>query len=240
MHFWVGSYCLVARKDEAKTRNQKPIFPGGVVSVFDTLTIVADMANNIPDKSWMLYLLEIFNSQDIVVELNLICQFDGQDYFEAIFRGVNQYRFKRILPVVGHSYNRQILLDSQSRTIRYILTDKNIEQYEIFDLPIKNTPGLSFEGSREFSGIEWWNKMRSSPYPIKYEVEISQLSFGLNDDPLNGESIIYFPYNALMPNNDGSTTSYPISLKNLRIKDDGCISYDITHGSCYTGIRYNC
>jgi hypothetical protein len=107
MHFWVGSCCFVASKDEeAKTRNQKPLFPRGVVSVFDMLTIVAEMANDIPDKSWMLYLLEIFNSQNIAIELNLICQFDGQDYFEAIFRGVNQYRFKRILPVVGHSYIR--------------------------------------------------------------------------------------------------------------------------------------
>jgi hypothetical protein len=230
----------VTNKDKENTKKQKPIFPRGVVSVSDTLTIVNEMVNSIPDKSWMLYLLEIFNSQNFASELNLICQFDGQDYFEAIFRGVNQYRFKRILPVIGHSYNRQILLNSQRVTIRYILTDKNSGQYEIFDLSMKSMAGFIYEGSREFTGIEWWNKMMSSPYPIKYEVEISQLSFGLNDDPSDGESIIYFPYNALLPNNDGSTTSYPISLKNLRIKDDGCISYHITSGTCDTGMRYNC
>jgi hypothetical protein len=59
------------------------------------------MGNQIPDKSLMLYLLEIFNKQNIAIELNLICQFDNQDYFEAIFNGVNRYRFKEVLPYLA-------------------------------------------------------------------------------------------------------------------------------------------
>lgn len=231
----------MTNKDKENTKKQKPIFPRGVVSVSDTLTIVNEMVNSIPDKSWMLYLLEIFNSQNFASELNLICQFDGQDYFEAIFRGVNQYRFKRILPVIGHSYNRQILLNSQRVTIRYILTDKNSGQYEIFDLSMKSMAGFIYEGSREFTGIEWWNKMRNSPYPIKYEVEISQLLFGLRDNPAEDDySTTFYPYNALLPNDDGSMASYPVSMRDLKIKDDGCISYLITSGRCSTGIRYGC
>ena len=56
----------------------------------------------------MLYLLEIFNSQQIAVELNLICQFDNQNYFEAIFNGVNQYRFNKVLPKIGNNYKGKL------------------------------------------------------------------------------------------------------------------------------------
>ena len=52
-------------------------------------------------------MFEIFNRENTVSELNLICQFDNQDYFEAISTGVNRYRFKQILPIIGHSYIRQ-------------------------------------------------------------------------------------------------------------------------------------
>ena len=35
-------------------------------------------------------------NEDVPLELNLICQFDNQNYFEAIFGGVNRYRFKKV------------------------------------------------------------------------------------------------------------------------------------------------
>jgi hypothetical protein len=215
-------------------------FPLGLISVADRITIVKETANDIPDKSWMLYLLEIFNLQDIALELNLICQFDGQDYFEAIFRGVNQYRFVHVLPVIGHTYNRQIFLDAQKQTIRYTLTDKDNGEYEIYDLSAKNVTGFNFRGSRQFTGIEWWNKMKHSPYPIKYEVEISQLLFGLSDNSSDEYSTTFYPFNVLVPNDDGTGISYPVSMQNLKIKDDGCISYHITCGRCSTGLRYGC
>ena len=236
----MGSYCLVTESDKKNPRKIKSFFPIGVCSVSDQITIIDEMLNSIPDKSWMLYLLEIFNAQDIALELNLICQFDGQDYFEAIFRGVNQYRFVNVLPVIGHTYNRQILLDSQEQTIRYSLADKDNGQYEIYDLSTKNLVSFNFQGSRHFTGIEWWNRMKNSPYPVKFEIEISQLLFGLSDYSSGDFSATFYPYNALLPNDDGSKGSYPVSMQNLRIKDDGCLSYQITSGRCSTGIRYGC
>jgi hypothetical protein len=238
MHYWVGSHCLVTDSKKGIPKKIRPFFPLGVISVADRITIVKEMVNNIPNKSWMLYLLEIFNMQDIALELNLICQFDGQDYFEAIFRGVNQYRFAHVVPIIGHTYNRQILSNPQNQTIRYSLTDNGTRQNEIYDLSMKNVAGFDFRGSRQFTGIEWWNKMKNSPYPIKYEVEISQLLFGLGDSPSDANSITFYPYNTLLPNNDGSRVSYPVSMQNLKIKEDGCISYHITSGSCSSGLRY--
>ena len=92
LHYWVGSFCRILDKNQGI-----PLFPGGVTAISDIIKIVADIGNQIPDKSWMLYLLELFNIRNIPVELNLICQFDNQDYFEAIFQGVNRYRFKKVL-----------------------------------------------------------------------------------------------------------------------------------------------
>jgi hypothetical protein len=80
LHYWVGSFCQVVD-------GYKPLFPNGVIAVSDIITLIADIGNQIPDKSRMLYLLEV--KQSIAVELNLICQFDNQSYFEAIFQGIN-------------------------------------------------------------------------------------------------------------------------------------------------------
>src|SRR6187200_3686712 len=123
LHFWVGSFCSILDDDSSK-----PTFPKGVIAVYDIITLIEDMRNQIPDKSWMLYLLEIFNKQNIPAELNLICQFDNQDYFEAIFNGVNRYRFKEVLPILGYSYLRQIIMNLQKQSISYLLEDRNTKQ----------------------------------------------------------------------------------------------------------------
>ena len=47
----------------------------------DNIKITDELKNEIPDRSWMLYLLEVFNTQNIAVELNLISQYDDQNYF---------------------------------------------------------------------------------------------------------------------------------------------------------------
>lgn len=209
--------------------------------------MVNDLGNRIPDKSWMLYLLEIFNSQNIACELNLICQFDDQDYFEAIFQGGNQYRFKEVLPFVGHSYQRQIILNQAKSVISYILSDTTANHTELFEFRVNNDSNNSkksrfdFEALNQFTGIEWWNKVGSLPYPIRYHVEISQLLYGLNDvgdsDP---NSILFRPYDVLIPNSEGAATEYPISLANCKIKeDDGCISYDIFDGISRKGLGYS-
>lgn len=232
MHFWVGSFCYVL--DNVR----RTVFPRGVIAISDIITIVEDAGNQIPDKSWMLYLLELFNIQDVAVELNLICQFDDQDYFEAIFRGVNQYRFRKVLPIVGHSYLRQITMNSQGHSVGYLLNDSNTGLKERFDLPIDKR--FKFEGLNQFTGIEWWNKIGNFPYAVRYHVEISQLLYGVAVDTRDLESITYAPYEVLVPTNEGTTDRYPISFYETRIETDGYLHFKIGSGICGTGMRYNC
>jgi hypothetical protein len=237
LHFWIGSFCHILYQSRA-------IFPNdGVIAISDVITLIEDMGNQIPDKSWMIYLLEVFNKQNnIPAELNLICSFNNDGKFDAIFNGVNQYQFKQILPIVGHSYLRQIIMNSKKQTIRYILQDQSTKQTERFDLLLNNNSRFIFEAQNHFTGIEWWNKIGNFPYPIRYHVQISQLMFGLSDNnPSDIESVIYRPYNALTPNSEGSDIQsyYPISFHNTHIKeDDGCICYNIRSGICKTGMKY--
>ncbi len=231
MHFWVGAFCSIL------DIKNKPIAPQEITAISDVITILEDLGNQIPDKSWMLYLLEIFNMQNIAIELNLICQFDSQNYFEAIFNGVNRYRFKQVLPTLGHAYLRQIIITHQKKSIIYILEDQNTKQVERFDLPLLNIKDFVFEGRTPFTGIEWWNKMGNFPYPIKYRIEISQLMYGSCDDPSDSESIIYRPYNVLIPNSEGSNMEYPISFYDVKIRDD-CVCYNVALGTCKVGLQY--
>jgi hypothetical protein len=168
LHFWVGSFCGILNDGSSG----KPAFPRRVIAAADVIALIEDMGNQIPDKSWMLYLFELFSNQNIAIELNLICQFDNQDYFEAIFNGVNRYRFKEVLPVVGHSYLRQLIMNSQKECISYLLEDRNTKQTERFDLQLNIGREFSslfaFEVSNLFTGIEWWNKIGNFPYPIRY------------------------------------------------------------------------
>jgi len=235
LHFWVGSFCGIL--DDSSS---KPAIPRGVIAGTDIIRLIEDMGNQIPDKSWMLYLLELVNNQNIAIELNLICQFDNQNYFEAIFNGVNKYRFKEVLPIFGHSYLRQIVMNSQKECISYLLEDRNTKQTERFDLYL-NIAGefaFAFEASNLFTGIEWWNKIGNFAYPIRYHAEVSQIMYGLSDNPSDPESIIYRPYNALVPNNEGSNAQYPISFHNPRI-ESGCICYEVKSGNSKSGMKYH-
>src|ERR687885_2043393 len=149
MHFWVGSFCGILNDT-----NGKPAFPRGVIAVSDIITLIEDLGNQIPDKSWMLYLLEIFNRQNIPAELNLICSFNNDGKFDAIFNGVNQYQFKQIFPIVGHSYIRQIILNYQKECISYLAEDQNTKQTERFDLPLNIIEQeFALEGQNLFTGI---------------------------------------------------------------------------------------
>lgn len=233
MHFWVGSFCRII--DQFK---QCPLFPQDVIAICDVIKVAADNGNQIPDKSWMLYLLELFNVQSIPAELNLICQFDNQHYFEAILQGINRYRFVKILPEIGHSYLRMLVMDKGKNCLSYILTEQETKESEIFDLFLNTN--FQYVGANQFTGIEWWNKTGNFLYPLRYHVEISQLMFGIHDannsDP---ESITFIPHNALIPNNDESGAEYPVSFNNPMLKD-GCIYYSTREGSCNNGIRYSC
>jgi len=236
LHFWVGSFCGVLDN----TGNSKATFPRQVVAASDTIALIEDMGNQIPDKSWMLYLLELFSNENIAIELNLICQFDNQDYFEAIFNGVNRYRFKEILPLVGHSYLRQIIMNSQIECISYLLEDRNTMQTERFDLQLNTREELSsfaFKSSNLFTGIEWWNKIGNFPYPIRYHIQVSQLMYGISDNPSDAESIVFGPFNTLTPNSEGMNMQYPFSFHNPRM-ESGCICYNIKSGNCKYGMQY--
>jgi hypothetical protein len=82
-------------------------------------------------------------------------------------------------------------MNSLKRTVSYILGSQNTKQTERFDLHLKNAEEFVFEGQNHFTGIEWWNKIGNFPYPMRYRVEISQLMYGLSDNPSDSESIIY-------------------------------------------------
>jgi hypothetical protein len=236
LHFWVGSFCGILDGSSSK-----PAFPRRVIAAADVIALIEDIGNQIPDKSWMLYLFELFNKQNIAIELNLICQFDDQDYFEAIFNGVNRYRFKEVLPVLGHSYVRQIIMSSQKECISYLLEDRSTKQTERFDFQLNIggellSPSLfAFEACNLFTGIEWWNKIGNFPYPIRYHVEVSQLMYGISDNPSDSESIVFGPFNTLIPNSEGMNMQYPISFHNPRM-ESGCICYNVKHGNCKTGM----
>ena len=127
-------------------------------------------------------------------------------------------------------------MSSQKQSISYLLEDRNTKQTERFHLYL-NSEKFVFEGQNHFTGIEWWNKIGNFPYPMRYHVEISQLMYGIGDNPSDSESIVYGPYNTLMPNSEGSSKQYPISFHNTRI-ESGCICYDIKSGSCKSGMKY--
>lgn len=230
MHVWAGSLCFYQDRDKVS-------FPSQVVAVSDVIALVADLGNKIPDKSWMLYLLELFNKQNIPLELSLICSFNDDGKFHAIFGGTNQYEFKEIHPIVGHSYLRQIIMSPKNNSIIYLLNDITQEKHERFVLQIKEN-GFIFEGLNHFTGLEWWNKVGNFTFEVRFHAEISQLLYGKNDNPSDPESISYFPYNRLVPNTDGVTMQYPVSFRQAVIKDN-CICYKINSGSCKTGLEYS-
>ena len=131
-------------------------------------------------------------------------------------------------------------MNSKKECISYLLEDRNTKQIERFDLRLNIGRELSFafEASNHFTGIEWWNKIGNFPYQIRYHVQISQLMYGLSDNnPLDSESVVYIPYNTLMPNSEGSNMWYPISFHNPRI-ESGCICYNVKSGNCKSGMKY--
>jgi hypothetical protein len=204
-------------------------FPPGIVSVGDAITILHDLGNRIPDKSWMLYLLEVFDRKaGAPVELNLICQFNDRDNFWAIFGGVNRYKFTSVLPAVGHTYLRQIIFKKESRAIEYLLTDRTSGQSEKF---VFDGADIAFEGRSSFTGVEWWNKAAGSPFPVRYRVQVSELMCGIAD----GQGITYLPYDGLVSDKDRAGDSYPVSFGGAETRD-GYLSYEVADGSARRGL----
>ena len=225
MHFWSGYYCLIDRDDNTEIPQS--------VAISDVIKIVSDLGNKIPDKSWMLYLLELFNKQHIPIELNLICSFNDDGKFHAIFDGVNRYEFK-IKPTIGHSYLRQITMEPPKHRIGYRLMDEITGQTESFFFDV-DPDSFDFSISKHFTGLEWHNKIGNTPYPIRYKVEISNLAYGINDDSSDVQSVAYFPYNQLLPDEGGFAREYPISFHDFESRN-GFITYKIGSGNHHMGI----
>jgi hypothetical protein len=233
LHYWIGSI-----------NNPKGFYPyhhHKFSIVTDTIRIVRELKNEIPDRSWMLYLLELFNVENIPLELNLISQFDNQNYFEAIFGGYNKYRYTKVLPEVGYQYLRQIRLDRLTSTVEYYLKNLDTKVVEVFAMSMQNQKPFSFQISSCFSGIEWWNKMENRPYPIRYVIEVSNLMYGYNDDPYDSKSVVFFPVTSLTSNKDNRFTQnthayYPVTFIDNGTKD-GCICYSVDNGHCVSGLN---
>jgi hypothetical protein len=229
VHYWVGSM----NNPHMYYKNHCGIF--NIIS--DNIKILEEYGNNIPDKSWMLYLLEVFNTQQIAVEINLICQFDDQNYFEAIFNGINRYKFTKVIPTIGYSYFRQIKFDQLKSSIEYYMKNLNTQIEEVYRLDLHEDSLFSFQFSTCFTGIEWWNKIEHKPYSIRYKIEISNLMYGFNDNPYDSESIVFFPVDSLISNkDDGSHFSYPIEFKNNGTRN-GCFWYSVQIGHCLEGLN---
>ena len=241
-HFWLGSLCGIRDTEKERFYNNSNLaaitFPTNAIAFTDIITILEDQGNQIPDKSWMLYVMEIFDEghNKVPIELNLICQFNERDNFWAIFKGVNRYKFTEVLPSVGHSYFREIIMDEGNNSIEYRVTDlceKNIERYS---LKIgKEEQNLCFKASDQFTGIEWWNIVDNIPFHIRYKVEIANLKFGRYDS--EGEQLVFRPYSILLPNKDEYAKRYPISFSSPTIKDD-CICYTLKQGICNQGLKF--
>lgn len=202
------------------------------VAISDVIKISSDLGSKIPDKSWMLYLLELFNNRHVPVELNLICSFNDDGRFHAIFAGANRYEFK-IKPTIGHSYLRQIIMEPSKQRISYHLKDENSSHTDSFFFAV-NENSFDFSISKHFTGLEWHNRVGNTPYPIRYEVEISNLAYGIHDSA-DLESLTYFPYNRLLSDNGGFAKEYPISFHNFETRN-GFITYKIGSGKHDTGI----
>ena len=245
-HFWAGSACLA--QDSAS-------YSKDTIAVSDILTLIADLGNNIPDKSWMIYLFELFISRDYIpLELDLFCQFDGKNSFKAVFNGVNQHDF-RTVPETEHSYQREIILDRNKHSIIFRLQDLNSEEApEIFELGSENMNGsvsdqekiglitvikeIKFEPYKHFTGIEWWNKTENEPYPIRYQVRSSMLRYAQSDKSSDDLTRLnYKPYRSLTPDVDSLGKKYPISFQNLT-EMDRCICYDVNLGTTNHGMTY--
>ena len=203
------------------------------VAISDVIKISSDLGSKIPDKSWMLYLLELFNNRHVPVELNLICSFNDDGRFHAIFAGANRYEFK-IKPTIGHSYLRQIIMEPSKQRISYHLKDENSSHTDSFFFAV-NENSFDFSISKHFTGLEWHNRIENTPYPIRYEVEISNLAYGIRDDSSDLHSVAYFPYNQLLPNVDGLAREYPVSFYDFETKNR-FITYKIGSGKHHVGI----
>jgi hypothetical protein len=243
-HYWIGSSC--------REKSPSNSYPQKVVAVSDIITIMDDTHTQPPDRSWMLYLLEFFlDNREVPAELDLICAFDDDGTFNAVFGGHNQHEFT--LPTkVGHSYIREIIGDPVKHSISYNIGDLNTGESESFqlnndtikdkedifdELQVNKMEDIMFEGSDQFSGVEWHNKVNDEPFPIRYHTVNSLLQYG-NLQSNESKYITYRPYRSLIPDKDTSAAQYPITFENVKVIK-GCICYNTKSGNSNNGLNFN-
>ena len=92
---------------------------------------------------------------------------------------------------MGHFYLRQIILEQSKQRIAFHLKDGNSSQTDSFFFDVDSN-SFDFSIVKHFTGLEWHNRIENTPYPIRYEVEISDLAYGVNDNAVDLESLAYF------------------------------------------------
>ena len=122
-------------------------------------------------------------------------------------------------------------------SIKYILIDRQSNQKEEFDFESDELNKYDFSIREQFTGIEWWNKIGFYPFKIRYNVQISEIMYGIED---NNKSIIFNYYTSLIPNKDNTCKVYPIAFNNVVINENNNIQYQILSGMCRNGIQFNC
>ncbi len=208
------------------------------ISMSDIITIIDEYVNRIPDNSWMLYVIEIHAKQNLMMSLSLICQFDNQNYFEAIFNGKNIYRFNRILPIKGLSYSREIKINYENQTIDFILINVKTKQCETYSYPYDNlllTSDIEITGG--FSGVLWRNNISNSPFLIRYNVKISKLAYSYYNR-LNPNDINIAPINILKPIFNESYKISSISYNGVGMYN-GFLSYELKTGKSVSILKYD-
>ena len=115
----------------------------------------------------------------------------------------------------------------QEGRIKYTIMDEISGEEDSFSFNIEGS--LDYGLSRMFTGLEWHNRTGNMPYPIRYEVEVSNLAYGLHDDPSDLHSVAYFPYDQLVPDSEGIAKEYPVSFHGLGNRK-GFVTYGIGPG----------
>ena len=148
--------------------------PTGASMASDTIQLVRDNGNQVPNKSWEVQLFENWTAEQIPVELDLISEYTGNTRFVAIFKGSNKHYFA-IPAKAGHSYRRTVILDRANGQLLYRLSDLTTGMQESFPLPAPT--GFSYQITDVERGTEWHNLVSNTTFPTRWTLSLGPVSF---------------------------------------------------------------